>query len=123
MHRPEPLVRIKTCGLLLQKAGIKLVAAAIRRSDGGHEAVGRPGQTGSIGDAMRLKLLFPLIPCVLAASHEPGTVSGRVKDAAGRPVEGAVVALSGGGVDMKLLTDGAGAFPIFKTPFCPRRPH
>jgi hypothetical protein len=59
---------------------------------------------------VRLKAILPFLICGLAAAHEPGTVSGHARDAVGRPLAGATVALSGGGVDLKLLTDAAGAF-------------
>ncbi|MBS1766331.1 MAG: TonB-dependent receptor [Acidobacteria bacterium] len=59
---------------------------------------------------MRLTYALPSLACLLVAAHEPGTVSGHVRDAAGRPVPGAAVALSGGGLDLKVLTDAAGVF-------------
>lgn len=59
--------------------------------------------------ASRLDLL-PLAMELLRVNGETGTVTGVVKDTAGKPVADAFVTVEGGKVHTGLLTDGSGAF-------------
>ncbi len=56
--------------------------------------------------------LVPWLMPVLLVAHEPGTLTGSVKDAAGQAIVGVAVELSGGGlkVPLKLRSDGEGRF-------------
>ncbi|MDE3032050.1 MAG: TonB-dependent receptor [Acidobacteriota bacterium] len=59
---------------------------------------------------MRLRLPCTFVFSALLAAHEPGSILGHARDAAGRPVAGAAVSLTGNGLALKILTDADGAF-------------